>query len=144
MTPPSGGTRRTVLEPGSFARHLGLYLAHLVADQGGDKSGRWLSARIDRSKGYCEKLLNQVQAMTTNDIALAAELFQVSPYEFVRLAREWDSGEDSGDYIPPTPSDSQGQADDEVGAQRRKRNVSGSVQDRKVASDFSEDRGEGE
>lgn len=97
------GTRRSVLTPTPFATQLSSYLAHLVTEAGGDMSGRWLSARIDRSRDYCRKILNVVQAMTTNDIALVADLFDVSPYQFVRDARDW--GEpDNVTPLRPLPS----------------------------------------
>lgn len=92
------GKRRSILVPTPFARHLGRYLWSLVRDAGGDRSGRWLAARTDRSNGYWEKILNLRQAMTTNDIAIVAELFGATPYEFVQGAREWD--EDARERSP--------------------------------------------
>lgn len=83
----SQGKRRTVLVPGEFAQQIGLYLWHRVAAEGGDRSGRWMEKKTDQSKSYWSKILNLTQAMTTNDIAVAAEVFKLSPYEFVRAAR---------------------------------------------------------
>lgn len=85
----NAGKRRSILEPMTFARELGEYLWHLVDSERGDRSGRWLAARADRSSGYWEKILNLRQAMTTNDIAIIANLFNVSPYQFIRDARSW-------------------------------------------------------
>ncbi|QAB18279.1 hypothetical protein Leucomu_10440 [Leucobacter muris] len=87
------GKRRSTLVPTPFARHLGAYLSHLVAGAGGDQSGRWLAARTDRSNGYWDKILKLRQAMTTNDIAIVAQLFGISPYDFINDARAWDGDE---------------------------------------------------
>lgn len=78
---------RSVLEPESFATRLYEYLWNLVETNGGDKSGRWLSARSDRSKEYWRKIVTGAQAMNVNDIAIAADIFDMSPYDFVRNAR---------------------------------------------------------
>lgn len=89
-----------------FARQLGAYLAHVVEQAGGDPSGRWLAARTSRGKGYVASLMSGEVAMNTNDIALFAAVFDVSPYQFVRDAREWDGGADASTAstppIPPT------------------------------------------
>ncbi|WP_068981881.1 hypothetical protein [Leifsonia xyli] len=72
---------------GAFARELSEHLELLVLRAGGDSSGRWLAARTDRGKGYWASIIAGEVAMNTNDIAIAAEVFNVSPYQFVRDAR---------------------------------------------------------
>ncbi|WP_292698055.1 hypothetical protein [Microbacterium sp. 69-10] len=98
----STGKRRSVLVPGEFAQQTGAYLQHLVREAGGDRSGRWLEAKaaeLDEStaqkKTYWAKILNLTQAMTTNDIATAAALFDMSPYAFVRRARTYQAEPES-------------------------------------------------
>lgn len=81
------GGRRTVLTPTPFAIQISEYLWHLVDESRGDRSGRWLASKTDRSNAYWQKILNDKQAMTTNDIAIVAALFEMSPYDFVRNAR---------------------------------------------------------
>ena len=78
------------LEPGSFASHINGYLWSLIADEA-DASGRWLERATGgvRKKDYWKKITDNTQAMTTNDIHVVADLFDISPYEFVRNAREW-------------------------------------------------------
>lgn len=94
------GKRRSTLVPTPFARRLGRYLWSLVEAENGDRSGRWLAARTDRSNGYWEKILNLKQAMTTTDIELVSELFGVSPYRFVKDAREWSDDTAEGSTEP--------------------------------------------
>lgn len=129
------GKRRSTLGPTPFARHLGSYLWSLVRAENGDRSGRWLAARTDRSNGYWEKILNLRQAMTTNDIAIVAELFGVSPYQFVHEAREWDGEAQERSHAPVVPLAS--------------KNVGGSThteehQDREPRVAFRDDSGSGE
>lgn len=85
----SKGTRRSTLEPGTFASQLGAYTWHLVDQARGDQSGRWLAKRTDRSSEYWRKILTGNQAMTTNDIQIIAELFEVNPYQLIRDAMSW-------------------------------------------------------
>lgn len=132
------GKRRSILVPTPFARHLGQYLWYLVDAEQGDRSGRWLAARTDRSNGYWEKILNVKQAMTTNDIELVAEVFGVSPYQFVRDAREWvdEAAESGAGVVPLSP-----------GADSR--NVRGTAHteqhsDRELRVAFRDDAGSGE
>ncbi|MGH3703767.1 MAG: hypothetical protein ACRDT9_03980 [Agromyces sp.] len=84
--------RRSVTTPASgFALQLGEYLWHLVEADGGDRTGRHLSRVLngERARDYCGKLLDGSSAMNTNDIALIADWLEISPYEFIRQAREW-------------------------------------------------------
>lgn len=89
----SAGTRRSVLIPSRFAEQLAAHLWHLVESQGGDRSGRWLEKRTEARKTYWAKILNGTQAMTSNDIAAVAAVFDISPYDFVRDARRIDDTE---------------------------------------------------
>lgn len=92
--------RATHLPPSSaFARVLNEYLANLVNEAGGDVlSGRWLEKRTAEQRedapkrSYWAKFTKNEQAMTTNDIALLAPIFGMTPYEFVASAREWGEG----------------------------------------------------
>lgn len=76
---------------GPFAQQLGAHASALVSAAGGDASGRWLAARSDRSRCYWASVLAGDVAMNTNDIAILASIFEISPYQLVRDARARDS-----------------------------------------------------
>lgn len=82
------------LEPGSFASHLNRYLWSLIRERGADASGRWMERETNaaRKKDYWRKITDDTQAMTTNDIHVVALMLAISPYDFVRNARDWDEG----------------------------------------------------
>lgn len=88
------------LAPESFAGHLNAYLWHLIEPKGAEKSGRWLESATAgaRKKDYWSEILKNKKSMTTNDIQVVAEVvLGISPYQFVRDARDWDASEDSRD-----------------------------------------------
>lgn len=74
--------------PGGFASTLNSFVSYLVAQEGGDRSGRWLEERTNgaRKKDYWKKFLDDVAAMTTNDIEVLADAWGVEPYDFVEAA----------------------------------------------------------
>ena len=99
--------------PDGFAAELNAYLAHLLNQQGRqDLSGRWLETATDgaRSRDYWAGFVKNDRAMNTNDIDVLAKLFGMSPFEFVRNAREladvgphpedFHVSEDPGDALP--------------------------------------------
>lgn len=64
-------------------------MADKVGDEDAPKRTYWL------------KVLNSVQAMTTEDIALVAAHFKVTPYDFIATARSWnDNGRPSSGFRP--------------------------------------------
>lgn len=72
-------------EHSAFALELAQYLNALK----GDMSGREL-ARKAAAGGHAHwaQILAGAKVMTTNDIKIAAEVFELDPYEFVSRARE--------------------------------------------------------
>lgn len=104
-----------------FSADLNAYLKHIINGHGReDLSGRWLSdiTMNVRSRDYWSKIVKDQRSMNTNDIDVLAGAFGMSPFDFVRQARElaagnevevpnvaphpedYESGEDPGEQFP--------------------------------------------
>jgi hypothetical protein len=80
------------MEPYAFSEDLNAYLKKVLKDHDRtDLSGRWLDALTNgaRSYDYWSKIVKNTRAMTTNDIQVLAEAFDVTPYAWVQSAREY-------------------------------------------------------
>lgn len=94
------------LQPRSaFAAVMNGYTWHVAAAQGWDRSGRKMEEALQAAdapkRTYWLKILNGKQAMTTQDVAVLAKHFGVSPYEYIDLARDWDeAGQPVEGYLP--------------------------------------------
>lgn len=106
--------KKSHLEPrSSFASLMNEYTWHLAKLEGWDRSGRQMEAKVggedDPKRSYWLKVLNNLQSMTTQDVALIAAHFGVSAYDYVESARQWDeSGRPSKGHRPhvgPHPED---------------------------------------
>lgn len=92
-----------------FSADLNAYLKHIINGHGRDDlSGRWLTeiTHSARARDYWSKLIKNERAMTTNDIDVLAGTFGMSPFEFVRRARELAEGNEvEVPNVAPHPED---------------------------------------
>lgn len=92
----------------AFAHHVNQYFRHLVQERGWDASGRGVESRThdgEPRRTVWAKFYAGTQAMNTNEIAIAARIFDMTPFEFVAGAREFAAnvGGDDEDRDTLTP-----------------------------------------
>lgn len=89
------GTTSHLTPRAAFAELMNAYTWHVAEGQGWDRSGRKMESALEPDmapkRTYWLKILNNKQAMTTQDIALLAKHFGLTPYEYIDRAREWDA-----------------------------------------------------
>lgn len=94
---PGRGPSVKVTEHSTFALELAAYLNELRDGMSGREFQRHVAAG---GHDHWAKILAGAKVMTTNDIKVAAEVFNMDPYEFVARAKKW--GDDNR-RAPVTP-----------------------------------------
>lgn len=87
MSTNASGTRKPSVQPNEhswFALELAAYLNHLRGDMAGREFARRATAG---THDHWSRILAGKKIMTTNDVKVAAEVFGLNPYDFVRDAR---------------------------------------------------------
>lgn len=84
------GTQTHLHPKTDFAHRLNAFFRAQVEERGWDASGRkmeTLAADDEPRRSVWAKFYSDTQAMNTNEIAIAARIFEMTPYEFVARAR---------------------------------------------------------
>lgn len=85
------GTQSHLRPKTAFAHRLNAFYRGQVDERGWDASGRRMESEVEDDeprRSVWAKFYNDTQAMNTNEIAIAARVFGMTPYEFVSQARE--------------------------------------------------------
>lgn len=73
---------------GDFARKIVDVIRDLTLLSGGQIDGRWIAGETTKSKDYWNRAFAHDYPLNVNDVAEAAKIFRVSPYEIAVWARD--------------------------------------------------------